>query len=34
MIIYVGSADDSAYDQVLEEFIIPPLKKSNFKRGT
>ena len=27
MLIYVGCADDSQYDQVLEEFIVPPLNK-------
>lgn len=27
MVIYVGSAMDSQYDQVLEEFIVSPLPK-------
>jgi len=25
MVVYVGCADDSSYDQVLEELILPPL---------
>lgn len=34
MVVYVGCADDSSYDQVLENFIIPPLEKGNIKRGS
>lgn len=33
MVVYVGCADNAEYDQVLEEFIVPPLPKGIFKRG-